>query len=452
MTTQKTRCPYCSSVFAVSNAQLAIRDGYTRCGKCFQVFKADDYLITVKDSTTSDNKDTADNSAKSRSHIVDLHKISPANTKSKGFDSALNSFLDKAVAQPQPSEEPIKEQVIIDFDQKQKEKISLSIVPNPHPAPELKTPESLSAAVPIAERIPDNPQPLQSLGQEFNDQWLNEVTPEADRPQPTNSPSPTTTQDDSAEIQKNQTITSAPKTENADNNKNAEGIDDDLMGYLNKNSVPSSSVTKVKTERVLPGMNDFHENQRSKKKTKALPMHFQAPKRNVALDKLKERKSFFNINFFHTLGWLILSLLMVGLLAAQYVFFNFDQLAANPRYQPTMHKACLELGCDVPLIDINKIKLSKVIAKRYQADPAGATKFTATMTNSAEESQPYPTIRLLVLKDKQVVSGRIIHPSEYLASGYNSQARIVPNKPAEIEFVVKISRDEIPVFALDPIR
>ncbi len=444
MTTQKTRCPYCSSVFAVSNAQLAIRDGYTRCGKCFQVFKADDYLISAKSSENSDDKNTTDNQTKNRSHIVDLHKISPA--KSKGFDSALDSFLDKTTVPAQAPEETGPEQTTIDYDQKQKEKVNLSVIPNPHPAPEPKTPESLSAAVPVAERIPDTPQ---SLGQEFNEQWLNEVAPETEQPveQPID-------QDSHANNIVAKTSPAGSTTTTADNkvdNKDSQGVDDDLMGYLNKNSVPAAAATKIKTDRALPGMNDFHENQRSKKKTKALPMHFQTTKRNVALDKLKERKSFFNLNLFHTLGWLVLSLLMVVLLAVQYVFFNFDQLAANPRYQPTMHKACLQLGCDVPLIDIDKIKLSKVLARHYQADPT-ATKFTATMTNSAEESQPFPTIRLLVLKDKQVISGRIIHPAEYLTSGYNSQARIIPNKPTEIEFVVKISREEIPVFALDPVQ
>ncbi|MDE2420425.1 MAG: zinc-ribbon and DUF3426 domain-containing protein [Gammaproteobacteria bacterium] len=443
MTTQKTRCPYCSSVFAVSNAQLAIRDGYTRCGKCFQVFKADDYLITAKGSEASDDKNTTENQTKNRSHIVDLHKITP--TKSKGFDSALDSFLDKAAVQAQAPEESIPEEpATIDYDQKQKEKVNLSVIPNPHPAPELKTPESLSAAVPIAERIPDTPQ---SLGQEFNEQWLSEVTPEVEQP----VEQPTDQEKNTSNIITKTSSTTSTTTEKKADNKDSEGVDDDLMGYLNKNSVAAASASKVKTERVLPGMNDFHENQRSKKKTKSLPMHFQTTKRNVALDKLKERKSFFNINLFHTLGWLVLSFLMVALLAVQYVFFNFDQLAANPSYQPIMHKACLQLGCDVPLIDIDKIKLTKVLARRYQADPT-ATKFTATMTNSAEESQPFPTIRLLVLKDKQVISGRIIHPAEYLTSGYNSQARIIPNKPTEIEFVVKISREEIPVFALDPVR
>ena len=452
MTTQKTRCPYCSSVFAVSNAQLAIRGGYTRCGKCFQVFKADDYLIAVK-SAEATGENTPDNQTKNRSHIVDLHKISP--TKSKGFDSALDNFLDKNTDQPESPEQ--FEQTSIDFDHKKKEKVDLIVIPNAHPAPDPKTPESLSAALPIADRIPDTPQ---SLGQEFNEQWLNEITPDNKgfTAQPTVEPvapaqSDRITNSENAED-------NTPKPENAPvpasiesktQDNNAQGVDDDLMGYLNKNSVPAATVTKVKTDRVLPGMNDFHANQRSKKKSKPVPMHFQAPKRNIALDKLKERKPLFTLNFFHILVWSALSLLMVALLAAQYVFFNFDQLAANPRYQPLMHKACLQLGCDVPLIDIDKIKISKALARHYQADPTGATRFTATMINSAAESQPYPTIRLLVLKDKKLLSGRVLRPSEYLTSGYNSQARITPNHPVQIEFVIKIPREEIPVFALDPI-
>jgi predicted Zn finger-like uncharacterized protein len=45
MTAQKTRCPFCESVFAVTAEQLAARGGHVRCGKCFQVFKADDQLV-----------------------------------------------------------------------------------------------------------------------------------------------------------------------------------------------------------------------------------------------------------------------------------------------------------------------------------------------------------------------------------------------------------------------
>ncbi len=444
MTTQKTRCPYCSSVFAVSNAQLAIRDGYTRCGKCFQVFKADDYLITAKGSETDEK--ASDN--KNRSHIVDLHKIGA--TKSKGFDTALDSFLDKTATEPQSAEEPTG----IDFEHSKKERIDLSIIPNPHPAPDHQTPETLASSIATIPEVTPIQTSSHSLGQEFNEEWLNETTPS------TNDTNATEHLVSNAPIVKTQnqpnvsTISNSNSAENENkaDDKDSQDIDDDLMGYLNKNSVPAASTTKVKAERVLPGMNDFHAAQRSKKKSTALPMHFHAPKRNATLDRLTARRPWLNINFLHILGWSILSLLMVALLATQYVYFNFDQLAANPRYQPIMHKACLRLGCDVPLIDIQKIKISKAIARHYQPDPQEATLFTATMTNTADESQPYPTLRLLVLKDKQVLSGRALRPSEYLTSGYNSLARIAPNTPVQIEFVLKIPREQIPVFALDPVR
>jgi predicted Zn finger-like uncharacterized protein len=402
--TQKTRCPYCSSVFAVSTAQLAIRDGYTRCGKCFQVFKADDYLIQVRGTEPSNDKSPPENQIKNHSHIVDLYKISP--TKSTGFNAALDSFLDKTTEQSQPS----AEQSSIDYDYKQKETISLSVIPNAHPSPDLRTPELLSALAPAADRTPDSPQ---SLGQEFNEQWLSETTPETNdtRIQSINKTLTASTQDNTAREIPAPTAPPAATIESKAVEKNAQSVDDDLMGYLNKNSVAAASVTKVKTERILPGMNDFHANQRSKKKHKTLPMHFNAPKRNVALDKLTERKSFFNINLLYTLGWFIVSLLMLALLAAQYIFFNFDQLAANPRYQPMLHKACSQLGCDVPLVDISKIKINKIIAQHYPANPTGATKFTASMTNLADEGQPFPTIRLIVLKNKQVLSGRIVLPN-----------------------------------------
>lgn len=435
MTTQKTRCPYCSSVFAVSNAQLAIRDGYTRCGKCFQVFKADDYLLTNKapDAAATPGESTVAATLPqntNRSHIVDLHKID--STKSKGFDKALDSFLD-------PKKLPLPS--IIDFQPTKKQKIDLSILPNEHPEPEERAPLRPDPDAYLATEIEE---PTEQLNHEFNEQWLNETATSTSPLAQLANQEPNSSQSNSTNSQ------ATPSTEStAESNESL--TDEDLMTYLNKNTVPASQL-KAKTARNIPDMNDFHANQRSKKKTTAIPMHIDITKRNQALDRLNAHKKFFSIDFFHTLGWVVASLLMVAFLVAQYIFFNFDRLAANENYQPTMHKACLTLGCDVPLIDLKKIKTSNVSAARFQPSPLDSTIFTATITNSAEESQPYPNLRFIVLKDRKVQSGRIIHPSEYLKSGYSAQARISVNHPIQIEFVLKIPRDQIPVFALDPVK
>jgi len=42
-----TRCPGCATVFRVTSAQLALREGQVRCGHCRAVFDANDHFITL---------------------------------------------------------------------------------------------------------------------------------------------------------------------------------------------------------------------------------------------------------------------------------------------------------------------------------------------------------------------------------------------------------------------
>ena len=42
-----TRCPGCATVFRVTGAQLALREGQVRCGHCRAVFDANDHFITL---------------------------------------------------------------------------------------------------------------------------------------------------------------------------------------------------------------------------------------------------------------------------------------------------------------------------------------------------------------------------------------------------------------------
>ena len=44
-TTKQTRCPHCTSVFNITDDQLAARGGHVRCGSCLQVFRADQHLV-----------------------------------------------------------------------------------------------------------------------------------------------------------------------------------------------------------------------------------------------------------------------------------------------------------------------------------------------------------------------------------------------------------------------
>ena len=239
--------------------------------------------------------------------------------------------------------------------------------------------------------------------------------------------------------------------------------EEDLFSYLNKNNVAAAPAS-LRPKRILPGMQPAVDPKAANKTTNrtSIAAHPRQPgskrtalppikRPNLVMERLTQPIPFFNFNLPKALGWSFLSLIMLGLLGVQYVYFNFDRLAANPAYSPVLKQMCEYAGCDVPIVDVRKIKISNKLARRYPDAPNEATRFTATMVNHAELSQPYPPIQVLILKQGEVQSGRIVKPSEYIPNGYTALTKIPANSPVQIRFVLKIPRDQIAVFALDPI-
>jgi predicted Zn finger-like uncharacterized protein len=57
---QYTRCPGCKTIFRVTEAQLALRDGQVRCGHCRTVFNGPENLISLAPPAPSDAEPEAD--------------------------------------------------------------------------------------------------------------------------------------------------------------------------------------------------------------------------------------------------------------------------------------------------------------------------------------------------------------------------------------------------------
>lgn len=64
-----TRCPGCATVFRVTPAQLALREGQVRCGHCRAVFDANDHRIAL-DATLGDDTDMPDEIAAGRPTVT----------------------------------------------------------------------------------------------------------------------------------------------------------------------------------------------------------------------------------------------------------------------------------------------------------------------------------------------------------------------------------------------
>ena len=65
-----TRCPGCATVFRVTPAQLALRDGQVRCGHCRAVFDANDHVVSLDAGPAADEFDPRDELAMGRPTVT----------------------------------------------------------------------------------------------------------------------------------------------------------------------------------------------------------------------------------------------------------------------------------------------------------------------------------------------------------------------------------------------
>ncbi len=116
-----------------------------------------------------------------------------------------------------------------------------------------------------------------------------------------------------------------------------------------------------------------------------------------------------------TAKWVLLSVLALVLLAAQYAFFHFDTLARSPQWRPLYAEACQLLGCQLPLrTDLSRLRGANLVVRshpRYQ----NALMVDALLFNEGDWPQPFPALEL-TFNDLRgdTVAMRRFAPSEYL--------------------------------------
>lgn len=189
--------------------------------------------------------------------------------------------------------------------------------------------------------------------------------------------------------------------------------DDDLLSYLSKSGA---------TTRDVSGIHPITRNSpRPSVHPEPVPEH-----RRVVVNTHRTPWGYF-------LGWGLLSLLMFVLLIGQYVYFNFDRLASEPGSYEKMRQLCQAAGCKVPLIEADKLKVRRVTVQRHP-DNVRATRFNFILTNTADESQPLPAIRVEQKRGSKIIAGRLVQPVEYLPEDQANINRI----PAHANFYVHI--------------
>lgn len=138
-------------------------------------------------------------------------------------------------------------------------------------------------------------------------------------------------------------------------------------------------------------------------------------------------------NWTRRLIWGVLAVFAAGLLAFQYVWFHFDELARQDQYRPWFNQLCPTLGCKVPnRVDIGRIKSSNLVVRSHP-DFKGALIVDAIIYNRAPFAQPFPLLEIRFSDlNGQLIASRRFKPSEYLSGELAGRGDMPSQTPIHI--------------------
>lgn len=133
--------------------------------------------------------------------------------------------------------------------------------------------------------------------------------------------------------------------------------------------------------------------------------------------------------------WLVASLLLLLLLAAQAVYFYRIDIAARlPGLKLALNNYCSLLACTIPLPQ--RPELMSIESSDLEADPQQANVITlsALLHNRAAFTQAYPSLELsLTDTEEKIVARRIFVPEEYLKIGTEEKLGLAANREISIK-------------------
>ena len=133
------------------------------------------------------------------------------------------------------------------------------------------------------------------------------------------------------------------------------------------------------------------------------------------------------------LGWLLLILLALGGLAAQYIAYHFDELARQDAYRPWFAQLCPEIGCTLPSkVDVEQIRSSNLVVRSHP-EFSGALVVDAIIYNRASFSQPFPLLELRFADlNGHLIANRRFKPGEYLGELAGRTNEMPPQVPIHV--------------------
>ncbi|WP_109514138.1 DUF3426 domain-containing protein [Pseudomonas ovata] len=433
-----TQCPHCQTSFKVGHAQLSVARGVVRCGACLQVFNAARQLLEQRQRERQAEAPDTDPQAP----IVLPGQFQPAPPPEQVAPAALaksapilqphpaagkgaqdenpwlvseldldNLDLDEELARLEqrdnrpphafrPRTPPADTRLSARRDTEQSEHEQDDWIGSLRNDDVAHLPEVQAEVISTVDPVPDEPEP------ELEPQAQPE-SPLASRTEPSLSPDSLVVDDDPDEPETPALGVLKPPPERQERLSALAADDDEHDEHVDEPPYnPRARNEPAIREKALLELTDD-----------PLQLDWQQP---------RPRRG-------GRLLWIILILLALLGLAAQYINYHFDHLARQDQYRPLFQQWCPQLGCKVPSkVDISQLKSSNLVVRSHP-DFQGALVVDAIIYNRAAFSQPFPLLELRFADTGgQLIASRRFKPSEYLSGEMAGKEEMPPQTPIHI--------------------
>ena len=362
MNLYNAKCPNCQHAFKINDEQLAIKNGYVRCSYCKTIFSATEQLEQQK--ITNNNPPASPNHQTSSALIDDKSEEILFDDES-GIDEAGNLIVDEPVKPISPY--PLSQSHTKSAYAKSNSTIDdLEIIDNFDQLPIAKNsnPKVLIGDEDAVEAI-DLAQDNETLGDE--QAWLLSLMAQAD------------------------------DNEAADDTAGAKRGMDGVFNTDIFDQIPIDTRSEQQAD-LLAYQQKIDER-----------LSQQVSSQQLANAKI------FNMRIIWGLG----SLLLIFVLAAQYIIFNINTLITSKANAPVLSNICHKIpACQLPLADTGLIDV-QMLALAHSSKQAGQTDMIFTLTNTTDNNIIYPSVKVSLRSGNTILAQTLLTPTDYLEAGNN---------------------------------
>lgn len=365
MNLYNAKCPNCQHAFKINDEQLAIRHGYVRCSHCKTIFSAAEQLEQKK---FANNNPLSSSNHQTSSALIDDKSEGILFDDESGLDEAGNPIVNEpvkptspyALSKSSPTSPKAKSTSKLD---------DFEIIDNFDQLPKAKDSKPKKPIIDdkdAAEAI-DLAQDKDASGDE--NAWLQSLMAQAYENE---------AMDDASATNTKRGMNTVFNTDIFDQIAIDTGSEQqaDLLAYQKK--IDERLSQQVSSQQSL-------------------------------------NAKIFNMGIVWGLG----SLLLVFLLAAQYIIFNIDTLITSKANAAVLSNICHKIpACQLPIADTGLIDV-QMLQLAHSSKQAGKTDLVFTLTNTTDNNIIYPSVKVSLRSGNTILAQTLLTPSHYLEAGNN---------------------------------